>query len=77
MLGSIDYMHWQWENCPTTWKGQYSIGRYGVRTIILEAVPSYDLRIWHAFFGVARSNNDINMLNRCPLFMEAIKRKAP
>ena len=36
----------------------------------------YDLHIWHAFFGVAGSNNDINVLNQSPLFMEAIKGEA-
>ncbi|XP_066373737.1 uncharacterized protein [Miscanthus floridulus] len=44
MLGSIDCMHWRWENCPTAWKG---------------------------------SNNDINVLNQSPLFLEAIKGEAP
>uniref|UniRef100_A0A0D3BQ98 DDE Tnp4 domain-containing protein n=1 Tax=Brassica oleracea var. oleracea TaxID=109376 RepID=A0A0D3BQ98_BRAOL len=50
MIGSIDCMHWEWKNCPTAWKGQYSHGS-GKPTIILEAVASYDLWIWHAFFG--------------------------
>jgi hypothetical protein len=77
-------MHWWWENYRTTWKGQYS-SRYGFPTVILEVVASYDLHIWHAFFGVAGfaffgvagSNNDINMLNQSPLFIEVIKGEAP
>jgi hypothetical protein len=31
-------------------------------TIILEAVASQDLWIWHAFFGMPGSLNDINAL---------------
>jgi hypothetical protein len=75
-LGNLDCMHWRWDNCPTAWKGQYT-GRYGVPTIILEAVASYDLHIWHSFFGVAGSNNDINVLNQSPLFIETINGEAP
>ncbi|GJZ57355.1 ALP1-like protein isoform X1 [Tanacetum coccineum] len=36
--------------------------------ILLETVASQDLWIWHAFFGVAGSNNDINVLYQSPLF---------
>jgi hypothetical protein len=75
-LGSLECMHWRWDNCPTAWKGQYT-GRYGFPTIILEAVASYDLHIWHSFFGVAGSNNDINVLNQSPLFIETINGEAP
>uniref|UniRef100_A0A0D3ACX6 DDE Tnp4 domain-containing protein n=1 Tax=Brassica oleracea var. oleracea TaxID=109376 RepID=A0A0D3ACX6_BRAOL len=49
MIGSIDCMHWKWKNCPTTWKCQYTRGS-GKPTIVLEAVASQDLWIWHAFF---------------------------
>ena len=61
MLGSVDCMHWKWKNCPTTWHGMYS-GHIHEPTNILEAVASYDLWIWHAFFGLPRSLNDINVL---------------
>ncbi|KAL6847238.1 hypothetical protein ACP4OV_023091 [Aristida adscensionis] len=53
MLGSIDCMHWHWDKCPLSWRGQFTRGDYGVPTIVLEAVASQDLHIWHAFFGVA------------------------
>ena len=67
MLGSIDCMHWKWKNCPTAWKGMYS-GHVHEPTIILEAVSSYDLWIWHAFFGLPGSHNDINVLERSSVF---------
>nr|GEZ27758.1 protein ALP1-like isoform X1 [Tanacetum cinerariifolium] len=35
--------------------------------ILLEAVASQDLWIWHAFFGVAGSNNDVNVLRQSPV----------
>ncbi|XP_020272171.1 uncharacterized protein LOC109847350 [Asparagus officinalis] len=49
------------------WTGQYS-GRHGGPTIILEVVASYDLWIWHAYFGLPGSNNDINVLQSSNLF---------
>jgi hypothetical protein len=77
MLGSIDCMHWPWKNCPKAWQGQYTRGDHDHPTIMLEAVASYDLWIWHAFFGTAGSNNDINVLNNSPLFREIIEDRAP
>ncbi|XP_040382233.1 putative nuclease HARBI1 [Oryza brachyantha] len=77
MLGSIDCMHWHWEKCPYAWKGMYTRGDHGVPTIILEAVASHDRWIWHAFFGVAGSNNDINVLNQSNLFTEQLRGEAP
>ncbi|XP_057787514.1 uncharacterized protein LOC131004769 [Salvia miltiorrhiza] len=64
MLGSLDCMHWGWKNCPVAWHDAYTRGDQGEPTIILEAVASQDLWIWHAFFGVAGSNNDINVLHQ-------------
>ncbi|CAH9093912.1 unnamed protein product [Cuscuta epithymum] len=61
MLESLNCMHWKWINCPTAWAGQYS-GRSGSPAIILEAVADYDLWIWHSYFGIPGSNNDVNVL---------------
>ncbi|XP_076954228.1 uncharacterized protein LOC143628555 [Bidens hawaiensis] len=77
MLGSLDCMHWSWRNCPTAWRGQYTRGYHGHPTIMLEAVASYDLWIWHAFFGVAGANNYINVLNQSPLFNQILEGTAP
>ncbi|XP_071714587.1 uncharacterized protein [Rutidosis leptorrhynchoides] len=68
MLGSIDCMHWEWRNCPVALKGQYTRGDHKKLTLMLEVFASYDLWIWHAFFGMAGSNNDINVLNQSPIF---------
>ncbi|XP_066341234.1 uncharacterized protein [Miscanthus floridulus] len=77
MFGSIDCMHWQWERCPNAWKGQFTRGDQKVPTLILEAVASRDLWIWHAFFGVVGSNNDINVLNQSTVFINELKGQAP
>ncbi|XP_062118442.1 uncharacterized protein LOC133832070 [Humulus lupulus] len=69
MLGSLDCMHWKWKNYPTAWGGQYA-GRSGSPTIILEVVADYDLWIWHAYFGLPGSNNDINVLEASHLFAD-------
>jgi hypothetical protein len=76
MLGSIDCMHWKWKNCPAAWHGQYS-GHVHEPTIILEAVASHDLWIWHAFFGLPGSHNDINVLQRSPVFARLAEGEAP
>jgi len=76
MLGSIDCMHWAWKNCPVEHQGQYK-GHVEKPTIILEAVASNDLWIWHAFFGMPGSHNDINVLHRSPLFANLAEGRAP
>ena len=50
MVGSIDCMHWEWKNCPTSWKGQYARGSTKP-TIVLEAVASQDLWICTFFWS--------------------------
>ncbi|XP_062099504.1 uncharacterized protein LOC133805359 [Humulus lupulus] len=59
------------------WKGQFTRDDHGRPTIMLEAVASQDLWIWHAFFGVPGSNNDLNVLNQSPLFTEILQGQAP
>ncbi|XP_035830783.1 uncharacterized protein LOC110893545 [Helianthus annuus] len=53
MLGSLDCMHWEWATCPTAWKWQQHHGDHDGPTVILQAVASQDLWIWHAYFGMA------------------------
>lgn len=77
MFGSIDCMHWKWERCPTAWKGQFTRGDKKDATMILEAVVSHDLWIWHSFFGVFGANNDINVLQQSTLFIKTLKGQAP
>ncbi|XP_075499122.1 uncharacterized protein LOC142537496 [Primulina tabacum] len=76
MLESLDCMHWKWKNCPTAWARQYT-GRSGSPTIILEAVADYDLWIWHAYFGMPCSNNDINVLEASTSFSDLAQGIAP
>ena len=50
-------------------RGQYTSGHKHAPTMILEAVDTHDLWIWHSYFGVAGANNDISVLNHSPLFV--------
>ena len=58
-------------------KGQYVRGDHGKPIVMLEVVASKDLWIWHAFFGVAGSNNDINVLNQSDVFNDVMQGRAP
>ncbi|GKA33160.1 nucleotide-binding alpha-beta plait domain-containing protein [Tanacetum coccineum] len=42
----------------------------------IDSVASHDLWIWHAFFGVAGANNDINVLDNSSLFDDLLDDKA-
>ena len=46
-------------------------------TIIVEAVASKDLWIWHVFFGMLGSHNDINVLHRSPIFARLAEGQGP
>jgi hypothetical protein len=58
----LDCMHYEWKTWPTGWAGQY-LDKDHLKTIILEAICTYDLWIWHAFFGMSGTNNNINVLD--------------
>ncbi|XP_052623592.1 uncharacterized protein LOC128128870 [Lactuca sativa] len=60
MLGSLDCLHWAWENCPTAYHG--CITRY----VNLAC-----------FFGSPGSINNINVLNRSPIFNNIYDGSAP
>ncbi|GJW14046.1 ALP1-like protein [Tanacetum coccineum] len=45
--------------------------------ILLEAIASQDLEIWHAFFGVSVMNNDVNVLRQSPIFNDLKLGRAP
>jgi hypothetical protein len=75
MFGSLDCTHWVWKNCPVGWQGHYQ-DRKGQRSIVMEAVATEDLRIWHAFIGIPGSNNDINVLDRSTLMPQWFKSPA-
>ncbi|CAL2234641.1 unnamed protein product [Prunus armeniaca] len=76
MIGSIECMHWQWKNCPTAWQGEYG-NQKGQKSIILEAVASFDTWVWHVFFGVAGSQNNLNVLGQSPVFNDVLRGEAP
>jgi len=52
LLGSLDCMHWRWKQCPKAWHGHYK-GKEEGPTVVLEAIATKDLYIWHCFFGYA------------------------
>ncbi|GJW54610.1 ALP1-like protein isoform X1 [Tanacetum coccineum] len=72
MLGSIDCMHWDWKNYPKSLHGQFKRSTNKYPTLMLEVVADQKLWIWHAYFGVPGTNNDLNVLYGLPLFDDEI-----
>ncbi|CAL2236484.1 unnamed protein product [Prunus armeniaca] len=76
MIGSIDCMHWQWKNCSIALQGDYG-NRKCQKSIILEVVAGFDTWVWHAFFGVAGSQNDLNVLGQSLVFNDVLGGQCP
>jgi hypothetical protein len=64
MFASWDCSHFKWEKCPIRLHGQYKYRNGNAKTINLEALVDYHLRIWFSNFGNAGSMNDINVLDK-------------
>ena len=65
----------KWNNCPKDLCGTYQCHAKEA-TIILKAVASNDLWTSHAFF-IPSFHNDINVLQRSPVFGRLCSREAP
>jgi hypothetical protein len=44
--------------------------------MILEVVATHDLWIWHAYFGMPGGCNDINVLQRSPVFSPYLRNRS-
>ncbi|CAL8074912.1 unnamed protein product [Prunus armeniaca] len=62
----------KWKNFPTAWQGDYG-NRKDKKSIILEAVASFDTWVWHAFLGHAGSQNDLNVLGQSSVFNDVLR----
>ncbi|CAL8161278.1 unnamed protein product [Prunus armeniaca] len=45
--------------------------------IILEVVTGFDSWVWHALFGVAGSQNNLNLLGQSPVFNDVLRGETP
>jgi hypothetical protein len=73
-IGSKDCMHWEWKNCPSSWKGMLQ-GKGGRPTVVLEAIADQTCRLWHFNIDSPGSLNNINTLDRCRFFTMLRKEK--
>ncbi|GJR86504.1 ALP1-like protein [Tanacetum coccineum] len=74
---SLRIFYWSWANCPVAYRAQFCRDDGLDPFLLLEAVASNDLWIWHAFFGVSGMNNDVNVLRQSPLFNDLKSGRAP
>ena len=55
------------------WKASFQKKVYKVLSIILKAIASYYLRIWHAFFDLFGGLNDVNVPDLSLVFKSCIR----
>jgi hypothetical protein len=55
----------------------FQASKEGVPTVILEAIAGHSTRFWHFNFGSPGGLNDVNVLDRLPLFNNAVRGEAP
>lgn len=64
-FGSIYCQHWEWKNYPMAWAEHFK-GKEKNPSIVLEEICDGELWIWHAFFGIPGSLNDIIVIQHSP-----------
>jgi hypothetical protein len=64
------------EELLVAWQDLYK-GHHRYCIVVLEAVADQGMRIWHSFFGMAESHNDIIVLHRSQVFMKLMEGYAP
>jgi hypothetical protein len=69
-------MHWKWNNCPFAWQDMYK-GQKGGCNVVIDDVADQDLWIWHAFFDMTGSQNDISVLQCSNVFSRLVEGHAP
>nr|XP_043630234.1 uncharacterized protein LOC122601544 [Erigeron canadensis] len=65
------------EMCLTAWRGTHTRSDIGRPSMILQAVASYDLWIWNAFFRPQGSHNDINVFKSSHVLEDLISGLTP
>ena len=66
MLGSFDYVHFVWRNCPVALQGDHK-DKDGNFSLVMEAVSDQNLHIWFPSIGWAGTQNDLYIWAASPL----------
>lgn len=69
LMGSLDCSHWEWDKCPKSLQGDFKKGSLNKPSVSYEAACDSDLFIWHCFFALPGSCNDLNVLDTSPLLV--------